>query len=74
MAVLNIQLFTRAMNDAVLRAGGLYMEGFLQMHFWMGCCFFKKHFEAIHVLCVYGGVAESSSVEKNILNLLIQHR
>lgn len=33
--------------------------------------FFKKHFEVIHVLCVYSGVAESSSVEKSILNLLI---
>lgn len=40
----HIQLFTRAMNDAVLRAGGLYVEGFMQMYFWVGCCFFKKHF------------------------------
>lgn len=35
-----IQLFTRAMNDAVLRAGDLYIEGFVQVYFWVGCCFF----------------------------------
>lgn len=45
-----IQLFPRAMNDAVLRAGALYIEGFMQMYCWSGCWFFKKHFEAIHVL------------------------
>lgn len=67
----HIQLLTRAMNDAVLRADGLYTEGFVLMYFWVGCCFFKKHFEAVHVLCVCSGVAELSSVEKSILNLLI---
>lgn len=35
-----IQLFPRAMNDAVLGAGGLYIEGFMQMYCWDGLLVF----------------------------------
>lgn len=39
-----IQLFTRAVTDAVLRAGGLYIEEFMQMDFWVSCCFIQEAF------------------------------
>lgn len=43
----------------------------MQMDFWVDCWFFKEHLEAVHVLCVYSGAAESFSVEKSTLNLPI---
>lgn len=43
------------MNDAVLRAGGLYIEGFVQMYFWDGLLFFLRSILKLYMfVCVMG--------------------